>query len=105
MGSSSQTRARRPVLCAAIRVRTRAAEQIEQDAAATRHIFDGVDDHRNRLDRRMQRKLLQPAGLYWVHASIFPDIRPITAVLTEFEAVEMWATPFLKAKISSWRER
>jgi hypothetical protein len=43
--------------------RTRAAEQIEHDAAAARNIFDGVDDHRNWLDRRMQRKLLEPAGL------------------------------------------
>ena len=42
--------------------RARAAEKIEHDAAPARNVFDGVGDHCNRLDSRMERKLIEPAG-------------------------------------------
>jgi hypothetical protein len=71
--------------------RTRAAEKIKHDASAARNVFDGVGGHRNRLDRRMEAKLFKPAA-------ILPDVRPVAAVLAEFEAVEMGGGPILEGE-------
>ena len=46
----------------------------------------------------MQRKLLEPASFSRVYAAILPDIRPVAAVLTEFEAVEVRGNPILEGK-------
>ena len=40
-----------------------------------------------------------------VDAPVRPDVRAVAPMLAELEGVDVRGVPFLKAKISSWRER
>jgi hypothetical protein len=70
-----------PSLMGGDKRRTGSAEKIEHDAATARHVLDGVGYHRNWLDGRVKRKLIEPASLQGIDASIFPDVGPVAPVL------------------------
>jgi hypothetical protein len=85
--------------------RARDTEEVKSDTSATRDVFHRIDDQCDRLDRRMQGKLVESARFAGIDASIFPNVGAIAPVLAKLETVDCGASPFLKAKMSLCLER
>lgn len=73
-----------------------AAEEVEHDVAAPRHVPDRIGNHLHRLDGGMQGKLFHPPGVPRVDASILTDIGAVAPVLTQLESVDMGRAALLE---------
>lgn len=61
-------------------------------------ITDGVSDQADRFDGRVQCQELVAFAFECVNAGVIPDISPVTAMLTEFEIVDMRNIPLFENK-------
>src|SRR5271166_5011386 len=74
--------------------RAAAAKGIKHDVAATGNVANGVRDHRDRLDGRMEVEAARSAAPgKGVHAWIVPDVRPVAPMPAQLDVVDPLCAP------------
>jgi len=69
-----------------------ASEWVEHQAAALGDIKDGVGQHTDRLNRRVQCQHLGPLRPKAIGTCVMPDVASITPELAELNIVEVFAS-------------
>src|SRR5262249_29338823 len=69
--------------------RSRPAEGVEHDVAASGAVLDRIGDERDRLDGRVGLELVETPCAERIDAGVMPDVRPRSAVAPQFNVVEM----------------
>ena len=68
-------------------------KRIKHKIRPARGIANDISDERNRLYRRVHRKLIEASGSEGVYSGIIPDIGPVTAMPAKFDVVDVRSIP------------
>src|SRR6516162_10216169 len=82
----------------ACKSRAAAAKAVEDEIAAAGAVPDGVGYERDRLDRGVHGKLIEPICTEHVRPGIGPDIAAVTSMLSELDIVNVLAAAVLPDK-------